>query len=110
MNQPELDFTPKPSPQPGEVEILIAYLQNNPGFHTAKDLSKALAYTDRQIRLFAELSDGLIISGPGSPGYCHMHHCDPLKIAHIADTLISQAKLMIRRALRIRRRAHQTIR
>lgn len=110
MQQQELDFTAPPSPAPGEVEILTAYLQQNPGFHTARQLAHALAYTDRQIRQFAELSDGSIISGPGSPGYCHITHCDPETIGHIADTLRSQARRMIARSIRIRNRAHKLIR
>lgn len=109
LNQASFDFT-APSPDTGEVEILTAYLLHHPGFHTAKDLSAALAYPDRKIRQLAELSDGLIISGPGSPGYCHLHHCPAEKLAHIADTLRSQARSMIRRSIRIRRRAHTLIR
>lgn len=110
MHQQELDFTTPPSPAPGEVEILTAYLAKNPGFHTARQLAQALAYTDRQIRQFAELSDGTIISGPGSPGYCHINHCDPETIGHIAETLRSQARRMISRSIRIRKRAHSLIR
>jgi hypothetical protein len=108
--QASFDFTAPPPPAPGEVEILTAYLKNNPGFHTAKQLSTALAYNDRKIRQLAEAADGMIISGPGSPGYCHLHHCDPKTIGHIADTLRSQAKQMLRRSIRIRKRAHNLIR
>jgi hypothetical protein len=104
------DFTAPPSPAPGEVEILTAYLLNHPGFHTAKQLAESLAYSDRKIRQLAEASDGLIVSGPGSPGYCHLHHCPAELIAHIADTLRSQARRMIARSIRIRRRAHSIIR
>lgn len=126
MHQQELDFTqPTPPalgeveilaftqptpPAPGEVEILTAYLRNHPGFHTAKQLAEALAFTDRKIRQLAEAADGLIISGPGSPGYCHISHCDPETIGHIAEKLISQGKAMIRRAIRTRNRARQLIR
>lgn len=110
LNQASFDFTGPPAPAPGEVEILTAYLQNNPGFHTAKQLAVALAYTDRKVRQLAEQADGLIVSGPGSPGYCHLHHCTPEAIAHIADTLRSQAKQMLRRSFRIRKRAHDLIR
>jgi hypothetical protein len=110
LNQASFDFTPRTAPEPGEVEILAAYLQQNPGFHTAKQLADSLAFTDRKIRQLAEQSDGLIVSGPGSPGYIHLHHCPAEKLAHIADTLRSQARSMIRRSIRLRRRAHSIIR
>lgn len=108
--QGSFDFTAPPAPPPGEVEILVAYLKNHPGFHTARELAQALAYTDRRIRQIAEASDGLIISGPGSPGYCHLHHCPSKQLAHIADTLRSQARRMLARSIRIRKRAHTLIR
>jgi hypothetical protein len=116
MNHPELDFDGarnsfRPAaPAPTEVEILTTYLLNNPGFHTAAQLAKALAYTDRKIRQLAEASDSYIISGPGSPGYIHINHCPAEKLAHIPETLISQGKSMIRRGIRIKRRAHSIIR
>ena len=108
--QQQLNFATPPSPALGEVEILTAYLFNNPGFHTAKQLAVSLTYTDRKVRQLAEQADGLIVSGPGSPGYCHLHHCDSKTIGHIADTLRSQAKQMLRRSIRIRKRAHALIR
>lgn len=109
--QQEFVFSPEPSPvEIGEVELLLNYLSNNPGFHTAKQITSALDLSDRKIRQLAEASDGLIVSGPGSPGYCHLYHCDPRKLAHIADTLRSQARAMLARSIRIRKRAHQLIR
>lgn len=109
--QEEFDFTAPPPPVPaGEVELLTGWLAAHPGFHTAKQLAAALHFTDRKIRQIAEASDGLIVSGPGSPGYCHLLHCPAEKLGHIAATMISQAKSMIRRALRIRKRAHTLIR
>lgn len=109
--QGSFDFTAPPPPAPvGEVEILLAHLSANPGFHTAKQLSASLALSDRKIRQLAEAADGLIVSGPGSPGYCHLYHCDPDTIGHITATQISQARQMIRRALRTRNRAHKLIR
>lgn len=109
--QAELDFTPRPpAPEIGEVEILLAYLSNHPGFHTAATISQALKLTDRKIRQLAEAADGLIISGPGSPGYCHLSHCDAKTLGHITEKMISQGKAMIRRGIRSRKRAHQLIR
>ena len=109
--QASFTFSAPPAPPvSGEVTSLLAWLHDHPGFHTARYLSGALGMTDRKIRQIAELSDGLIVSGPGSPGYCHLHHCPPETLGHIADTLRSQARSMIVRSIRIRRRAHSLIR
>lgn len=99
-----------PLQQDAETERVLAYLRENPGFHTARQLSAALDLTDRQIRKAAEISGNEIVSGPGSPGYCHITHCPPEKIAHIADTLRSQARHMLARSIRIRQAAHALIR
>jgi hypothetical protein len=109
-DQLAFDFSAPPAPPAGEVERLLAHLKKNPGFHTAKSLADALALSDRKIRQLAELSDGHIVSGPGSPGYCHIHHCDPETIGHITKTLRSQARRMIARSIRIARLAHDLIR
>lgn len=93
-----------------EVERLLHHLKAHPGFHTAATLAQALTLSDRKIRQLAEQADGLIVSGPGSPGYCHLHHCPAEQISHIAEKLISQGKAMIRRALKTRRRARAVIR
>lgn len=108
--QAAFDFTAPPAPPVGEVERLLAYLSAHPGFHTAARLSESLDLSDRKIRQLAEASDGLIVSGPGSPGYCHLYHCPAETIGHIADTLRSQARSMLSRSIRLRRRAHGLIR
>ena len=112
ITQDTFDFTAPPSPVPsaGEVETLVSFLSQNPGFHTAKVLSEFLNFTDRKIRQLAEASDGLIVSGPGSPGYIHITHCPAEKLAHIADTLRSQARSMLSRSIKLRKRAHTMIR
>lgn len=93
-----------------DVERLLAWLSAHPGFHTAAQLAASLGLSDRKVRQLAEAADGLIVSGPGSPGYCHLYHCDSKTIGHITATQISQARQMIRRAIRTRRRAHALIR
>lgn len=109
--QPELDFNPPPPP-PAEDEVtrLVTYLQSHPGFHTAKDLSSTFQIPDRKIRQLAEAAAGLIVSGPGAPGYIHLHHCPTEQLGHIAESLISQGKAMIQRGIRTRKLAHQAIR
>jgi hypothetical protein len=110
IEQVSFDFTARPDPaEIGDVERLLTWLSARPGFHTAATISAALDLSDRKVRQLAESSDGLIVSGPGSPGYCHLYHCPAEKIHHITATQLSQAKLMIRRALRTRRRAHSIV-
>lgn len=106
--QASFDFS-APAPAAGEVERLLRYLQQHPGFHTARQLIAELGLSDRQIRQISESAHGMIVSGPGSPGYCHLDHCPTEKLSHIAETLLSQGRIMIRRALRTRRLAHARI-
>lgn len=111
IDQALFDFTapPQPAPAAGEVDALIRHLRKNPGFHTARELSDRLDLSDRKIRQLAEASDGLIVSGPGSPGYIHIDHCPTEKLSHISNTMISQGKNMVRRGIRMKRRAHHLI-
>lgn len=111
LDQAMLDFTGRdPAPPSDQVVCLVRWLSLNPGWHTARQLSAHLQLGDRQVRALAEASNGLIVSGPGTPGYCHASHCTAEEISHATDTLISQARRMMHRAIRIRRRAHSIIR
>jgi hypothetical protein len=111
LAQAQLEFPLRAiAPPSDQVCGLVTWLALNPGWHTARQLAVHLTLTDRQVRSLAEASNGLIISGPGTPGYCHASHCTAEEIAHASDTLISQAKRMLHRAIRIRRRAHGIIR
>lgn len=111
LDQAMLDFTVRdPSPPSDQIVGLVRWLSLNPGWHTAKELTAHLDLSDRKVRALAEASNGLIVSGPGTPGYAHASHCTAEEIAHATDTLISQARRMMHRAIRIRRRAHETIR
>ena len=103
-----LVFTFNP-PSQAEVDKLVAWLRNNPGFQKASKLERHLGLADRRLRQLAQNSEGLIISGPGSPGYCHRDHCPVETVSHIAETMISQGKRMIRRGLSMRARAHQAL-
>lgn len=108
LTQPTLNFTASRH-APAPLATLVSFLSDNPGWHTARQLAAALELSDRRVRQLAEFSCGLIVSGPGTPGYQHASHCTTEEISHAADTLMSQAKLMIRRAIRIRRNAHRII-
>ncbi len=93
-----------------EAERLITYLHEQTGFHTAMKLHQVFGFSDRKIRQLAEQSDGLIISGPGSPGYCHIDHCPLEKFNHIKEALRSQARSMLSRYIKMSKRGHQIIR
>jgi hypothetical protein len=110
-DQGEFDFQSKPvTPPATEVDRLIRHLfEAGAAWITARELAASLDLTDRKIRQLAEHSDGLIISGPGCPGYRHLHHCTADQLREVADRLNSQARSMMRRSIRIRRRAHALI-
>ncbi len=67
------------------------------------------ALHDRQVRALAAAS-AVVLSGPGSPGYRHIETADLEEIAHVADALIAQGRVMMRRGLRLRRKAHEVVR
>lgn len=110
MDQLDFDFTSAPPAPVGEVEILLAWLSAHPGFHTAATIAESLQLSDRKVRVIAEQNRDLIVSGPGSPGYCHLYHCPAEKIHHYTQKMISQGKKMIRAAIATRRAAHNIIR
>ena len=111
LAQADFDFSAKaPAPPALDVIGLAQWLAERPGWHTAREIAAALELPDRRVRQLAEHSHGLIVSGPGTPGYQHASHCTAEEISHTAETLVSQAKRMIRRAIEIRRKAHAIIR
>ena len=59
----------------------------------------------RQLRQWAEDSDGLVISG--NNGYCLIHTATPEERTQAARRLISQGRLMHKRGIRILRKQHQ---
>jgi hypothetical protein len=112
MQQTNLAFPAAAAPlqEDAAASLVLDHLAANPGFQTARELSASLGLSDRQIRRAAELAGGRIVSGPGSPGYCHLDHCTAAQVAHIADTLRSQARHMLARSIRLRKNAHHVIR
>lgn len=100
--QPELDFTAPAPPTNDEVARLLEHLRLCSGWHTAKELSSALGFRDRKIRQLAEHSAGMVVSGPGSPGYRHIEHCSWDEVNEAAAKLDSQGDHMKTRARVIR--------
>lgn len=108
MFQSKLDFTePKPRLDCHELKTLIAYLRGKQDWTTAKKISEDLPFTDRKIRNLASQSDGLILSGPGCPGYKHILNADPKEIGEVVERLKHQADAMLSRAIRIQNTYHQ---
>jgi hypothetical protein len=106
--QLELDLRAPAPPDLAEVARLAGWLYDaGDRWINAREISRSLGLADRQIRLLAAASGGIVVSSPGSPGYKHVRHCDPEEIRAIAGRLEHQALLMGKRASEIRRAFHQ---
>lgn len=91
----------------GEIDLFIAALGGH-RWRTAAQLTTAIGLSDRKLRALAADSQGRIISG--QRGYCLISEATPEEIAHAADWLIAQGRLMIKRGIQIRKHAHHLIR
>jgi hypothetical protein len=104
-NQAELFRTKPDSP-----DLLAAYLLGR-GWMMAREILEemALPVTDSEKRWLRRLAEDTADVISGQRGYCHIRDARSEEIEHAANWLTSQGKLMIRRALRMRRRAHQLV-
>lgn len=69
---PRFGFPPPPKPSEGP---LADYLEANPGWHSRANLCAVLGLGDRELRLQAEFSDGMVIFGSGQgQGLKHLRH------------------------------------
>ena len=111
--QCDFDFTTKrmPSPAPSDVDALIDFLRwaSAKEWVPAKTISTKLGYNERKIRSLAEHSNGVVISGPGCPGYRHIDNCTGAQVREVSDRMKSQAKAMLRRSIRLKNLAHSII-
>lgn len=90
-----------------EVAAVCDWLHGR-GWVKATEIAAAFAMSDRKIRAIAEASDGLILSGPGSPGYKLFTGTAEIREAdRCASQIESQARRMFARAVSIRRRFHR---
>jgi hypothetical protein len=89
-----------------EVDALCAHLRGR-AWVTAKQLETELGLDDRKLRAIAEHSDGRVLSGPGSPGYCLFTRDTLTEADHCASLHESQARRQLARAAAIRRRFHR---
>jgi hypothetical protein len=104
--------TPSESrPSQAAIDMLTSYLlKRGRQWTTAKEITAALGLEERRIRVLAEHSACLIVSGPGCPGYRHLMNTTVEQIREIMDRLQSQGTRMIQRSIRIGKLAHKTIR
>ena len=111
--QCDFDFTTKrmPSPAPSDVDALVDYLRwaSVKEWVPAKTISTKLGFNERKIRSLAEHSNGVVISGPGCPGYRHIDNCTGAQVREVSDRMKSQAKAMLRRSIRLKNLAHSII-
>ena len=95
-------------PADPNVRWLESLLSGAREWMTAKDISLTSGgrVGDRDIRALASASEWII---SGQKGYLHLEHASAEDVAHAANWLISQGKLMIQRGCRIRKNAHRRI-
>lgn len=101
--------TAAPEVAQADIDVLTQYLLGR-GWVKASVIEAELHVDERRVRAIAEASDGLIISGPGCPGYKLMTGSDELQdVDQAANRLESQANRMLLRADSLRRRARRYI-
>ena len=100
-----------PSGAPGKPLVVspdqLADALQHRGWVRAKTLQAEHGWSDRACRAAAEAADGQVISG--NEGYCLLGEATADEIRTAAARLESQARHMLRRALRIRTRAHRRL-
>ncbi len=85
------------------VDEFVAWLAGR-GWVTAAQIEDAKDWSDRDIRAFAEASDGRVISG--QKGYKLTREANPDEACQAADWLKNQGHKMIARAVKIQRVFH----
>jgi hypothetical protein len=96
----EFDFSaPVPADRAShmDVAVLVGWLSGK-GWQTGKALCARLGWSERKLRSVANLSDGEVLSWPGSKGYCLTVDADPEDVNHGIAAMRAQAGEMHRRA------------
>jgi len=108
MHQIEMNLA-EGTPDAANVAYLVRMLDEHRGWMTADDIGRLVDghWNDRQVRRLAAAAMPMVISG--QRGYRHIRHASAEEIDHAANWLESQACEMTRRALSIRRRAHELV-
>jgi hypothetical protein len=89
------------------VRFFIEHLKGQRRWFPAKELETQTGWTDRDIRSYAEASEGRVISGQN--GYKHADNSTADEIAHFANQMESRGRKMIARANAVRIYAHQLV-
>ena len=97
--QAEFQFQ-RPCKTDADVADFMDYLRGR-GWTTARSIHIGIGWSDRQLREWAELSEGKIISG--QRGYKLTAEATPKEIYQAASWLKAQGKKMLRRSIAIRR-------
>lgn len=100
------DFTP-PAPTAAGVEALRSALKFG-AWVTARELAQRTGLTDRELRIIAEHHDAEFITGNGGYKLAALATAEEINLCY--GRLVSQAKKMIARAIRIKRAAHERLR
>ena len=107
--QATFDFE-APAAAPDEVEALVRYLhQQGSVWTSAKQIHADLGINDRKLRILRSAAKSRILSGPGSPGYRHIHHATLDEIHEAANRKRSQIRAMTRDYIDLKRVAHSRI-
>ena len=98
-------FPPPPERGEGPVEL---YLRTRPGWQDRLSVSLALSLTEREVRLQAENSGGLVIFCSGRrQGLRHSDHADTWELRSCRAELIQRAQSHLRRADEIQARIQE---
>lgn len=105
----QLDWFAKPDRL--DLSAFESAVRHAGGWILARDLLRRTGLEDteharRHLRALAAQSDAIL---SGQRGYCHLANATPEDIHHAAAWLESQAREMMQRAIRLRRRAHAAI-
>jgi hypothetical protein len=104
--QLEMDFEAK-QPAADDIARLARFLYDQGAqWTTAKDITAALNFSDRKIRHLASESNGLILSGPGCPGYRHVRRATTEEVQEVVARLRHQAHVMDQRCSAIHQAFH----
>lgn len=77
------------------------------GWQTSTQLGATTEKAKRRLRQIAELSNGAIVSYPGSPGYKLFDECEPDDFRHGRYATRAQIRKMFEKWRKIERRMHQ---
>lgn len=95
------------APDDPELQRLISWLaEGSRRWASSAEIQSALGLSQRTTRRLAAASAGLILSGPGSPGYIFIGKASANDVREVCSKLASQADHMRNRARELRHQFH----